>query len=79
MASLNSSFFFSLKEWAECPHTFLAAFRYEHDRSWTKLEDVARKDKELKVIDNLLNRGGVPSLEYIATAASVSDTKEGER
>lgn len=66
-------------EWAECPHTFLAAFRYEHDRSWTKLKDIARKDKELKVIDNLLNRGGVPSLEYIATASSVSDVKEGER
>ena len=56
----------------------MAAFRYEHDRSWTKCADIARKDQELKVIDNLLNRGGVPSLEYIATA-SVADVKELER
>lgn len=55
------------QEWSGCPHTFIGAYRYEHDRSWTKLEDIARKDNEMKVIDNLLNRGGVPSLEYIAT------------
>jgi len=58
---------FCSKEWPNCPHTFLGAHRYEHDRSWTKLEDVLRKDNEMKVVDNLLNRGGVPSLEYITT------------
>jgi len=55
------------QEWADCPHVFMGAYRYEQDRTWTKMEDIKRKDQELKVIDNLLTRGGVPSLEYITT------------
>lgn len=56
-------------EWKECPHQFLGAYRLEYDRSWTKQENIARKDQEISVINNLLNRTQLPSLEYIASAA----------
>jgi len=53
-------------EWRTCPHKFLGAYRLEHDRSWTKLEDIEKKDNDLQIIDKLMNMGGLPSLEYIA-------------
>lgn len=63
----------SPEEWIGCPHTFLAAYRLEHDRSWTKLADIPKKDKELKIIDNLMNHGGLPSLECFT---SMSENKQ---
>ena len=57
----------------------MGAYRYEQDRTWTNMEDIKRKDQELKVIDNLLTRGGVPSLEYITTGQEDPKIEGGEQ
>jgi len=62
--------YFSLlapQEWSDCPHKFLDAYRLEHDKSWTKIEDIKRKDQEQKIINDLMNQGRVPSLTYSST------------
>uniref|UniRef100_T2M5U2 Uncharacterized protein C1orf50 n=1 Tax=Hydra vulgaris TaxID=6087 RepID=T2M5U2_HYDVU len=57
----------SPKEWSNCPHRFLGSYRLEHDQSWTKEEDIKKKDIEKKIVEDLMNKGGVPSLEYFDT------------
>ena len=67
MAKILTLEFSSHQEWPDCPHTFLSAYRLEHDKSWTKLEHIARRDQEMKIIGELLDKGKVPSLTYLDT------------
>ncbi|XP_068098852.1 uncharacterized protein C1orf50 homolog [Hyperolius riggenbachi] len=46
----------SPKDWgASCPHEFIAAYKLQHDMSWTPFENIARRDAEINIIDKLLN------------------------
>ncbi|KAM4651652.1 uncharacterized protein C1orf50 homolog [Discoglossus pictus] len=46
----------SPKEWgASCPHEFLAAYKLQHDMSWTPFENIEKRDAEISIIDKLLN------------------------
>ena len=42
---------------------FIGAYRFEHNRSWTPIEDVPQKDSEMQGINDLMSYGGLPSLE----------------
>ncbi|KAM6981004.1 uncharacterized protein C1orf50 homolog isoform 1-T1 [Aplochiton taeniatus] len=47
----------SPKEWGpSCPHQFLGAYKLQYDMSWTPIEDVAKKDSEIAIMDKLLNQ-----------------------
>ncbi|KAG8434305.1 hypothetical protein GDO86_012619 [Hymenochirus boettgeri] len=55
----------SPKEWGpSCPHKFLAAYKLQHDMSWTPYENIEKRDAEMNIIDKLLNgQIGLPSTE----------------
>jgi len=47
----------SPKEWGpSCPHPFIAAYKLQHDMSWTPVEDVQKRDAEIAIMDKLLTR-----------------------
>jgi len=52
--------FFSMispNEWgSQCPHEYLGTYRMEYDNSWTPLDKIAKKDEDLKFIDNILHK-----------------------
>lgn len=53
------------QEWGpSCPHEALGAYRLEADMSWTKAEDVARRSKDIALVDQLLS-AEVPAIEYV--------------
>ncbi|KAM4015404.1 uncharacterized protein C1orf50 homolog [Anomaloglossus baeobatrachus] len=56
---IYSYFFFlfhPLQDWGpSCPHEFLAAYKLQHDMSWTPFENIERRDAEISIIDKLLN------------------------
>ncbi|XP_018408121.1 PREDICTED: uncharacterized protein C1orf50 homolog [Nanorana parkeri] len=46
----------SPKEWGKsCPHEFIAAYKLQHDMSWTPFKDIQKRDAEISIIDKLLN------------------------
>ncbi|CAI9584537.1 unnamed protein product [Staurois parvus] len=46
----------SPKEWGKsCPHEFIAAYKLQHDMSWTPFEEIGKRDVEINIIDKLLN------------------------
>ncbi|XP_034264148.2 uncharacterized protein C1orf50 homolog [Pantherophis guttatus] len=55
--------YFSLlspKEWgANCPSEFLAAYRLQHDLSWTPSDEAEKRDTELNVLEKLLDQQAV--------------------
>lgn len=54
-----------LKEWGpSCPHEFLGAYKLEADMSWTKAEDVAKRSKDIEMVDQLLS-SQVPAIQYV--------------
>uniref|UniRef100_A0A8D0A5V4 Chromosome 1 open reading frame 50 n=1 Tax=Sander lucioperca TaxID=283035 RepID=A0A8D0A5V4_SANLU len=47
----------SPKEWGpSCPHTFVGAFKLQHDMSWTPVDEVEKKDAEMAIMDKLLSQ-----------------------
>ncbi|MEE6483440.1 hypothetical protein FKM82_013550 [Ascaphus truei] len=47
----------SPEEWgSSCPHEFLAAYKLQHDMSWTPFENIEKRDAEITIIDKLLNQ-----------------------
>ncbi|MEE6483442.1 hypothetical protein FKM82_013550 [Ascaphus truei] len=45
------------QEWgSSCPHEFLAAYKLQHDMSWTPFENIEKRDAEITIIDKLLNQ-----------------------
>ncbi|XP_068172451.1 uncharacterized protein C1orf50 homolog [Antennarius striatus] len=47
----------SPKEWgASCPHTFIGAFKLQHDMSWTPIDQVKERDAELAILDKLISQ-----------------------
>ncbi|KAL7978603.1 hypothetical protein Chor_005585 [Crotalus horridus] len=52
--------YFSLlspKEWgASCPSEFLAAYKLQHDLSWTPSDEVEKRDAQLNVLEKLLDQ-----------------------
>lgn len=72
--------YFSLlspSEWPDCPHTFICAYRLEHDKTWTKLDDIQRRDQEMKIIDDLMRQGSVPALQLMANNPVSANVIEG--
>eukprot|EP00795_Rhopilema_esculentum_P006752 gene6753-12317_t len=69
----SGEFYFSIvspKEWgSSCPHTFVDAYRLEHDMSWTKEENIKVRDDELQVIDRIFHSNSLPRLDYLVDAA----------
>lgn len=48
---------FPLQEWgASCPHTFMGAFKLQHDMSWTPIDEVEKRDSEIAIMDKLLSQ-----------------------
>ncbi|XP_039223781.1 uncharacterized protein C1orf50 homolog [Crotalus tigris] len=52
--------YFSLlspKEWGtSCPSEFLAAYKLQHDLSWTPSDEVEKRDTQLNVLEKLLDQ-----------------------
>ncbi|XP_067873580.1 uncharacterized protein C1orf50 homolog [Heterodontus francisci] len=47
----------SPKEWGQsCPHEFLAAYKLQHDMSWTPHKEIEKRDAEISLIDKLLTQ-----------------------
>jgi len=47
----------SPQEWGpSCPHPFIAAYKLQHDMSWTPVDQVEKRDAEIAIMDKLLNR-----------------------
>ncbi|KAM4613854.1 uncharacterized protein C1orf50 homolog [Polymixia lowei] len=47
----------SPKEWGpSCPHTFIGAYKLQHDMSWTPLAEVEKKDAEMAIMGKLLSQ-----------------------
>lgn len=46
-----------LKDWgAGCPHQPCGAFKLQYDMSWTPIDDVAKKDAEIAIMDKILSQ-----------------------
>ena len=44
------------QDWGDaCPHTFLASYRLEYDRSWTPAEEVEERAKDIDAIDRAIH------------------------
>lgn len=44
------------QEWgASCPHKYIAAYRLEHDMSWTPIEDLDQRSTDIAVVDKIYN------------------------
>lgn len=44
------------QEWgASCPHKYIAAYRLEHDMSWTSIEDLDQRSTDIAVVDKIYN------------------------
>ncbi|XP_039971806.1 uncharacterized protein C1orf50 homolog [Xiphias gladius] len=47
----------SPKEWGpSCPHSFVGAFKLQHDMSWTPVDEVEKRDAEIAIMDKLLSQ-----------------------
>uniref|UniRef100_A0A4W5MN90 Chromosome 1 open reading frame 50 n=1 Tax=Hucho hucho TaxID=62062 RepID=A0A4W5MN90_9TELE len=47
----------SPQDWgAGCPHKSCGAFKLQYDMSWTPIDDVAKKDAEIAIMDKLLSQ-----------------------
>uniref|UniRef100_UPI0037E9C7B0 uncharacterized protein C1orf50 homolog n=1 Tax=Semicossyphus pulcher TaxID=241346 RepID=UPI0037E9C7B0 len=47
----------SPKEWGpSCPHSFVGAFKLQHDMSWTPIDEVEKRDSEIAIMDKLLSQ-----------------------
>ena len=47
---------FPMQEWGRsCPHTHLGSYRLEHDRSWTPLEEVEERSKDIEAINRAIH------------------------
>ncbi|XP_041837695.1 uncharacterized protein C1orf50 homolog isoform X1 [Melanotaenia boesemani] len=47
----------SPKEWGlSCPHSFIGAFKLQHDMSWTPMDKVDKRDAEMAIMDKLLSQ-----------------------
>ncbi|XP_063173565.1 uncharacterized protein C1orf50 homolog [Candoia aspera] len=59
----NGQQYFSMlspKEWgASCPSEFLAAYKLQHDLSWTPSDEAEKRDAELNVLEKLLDQQAV--------------------
>lgn len=57
--------YFLFQDWGStCPHEFLGAYKLEADMSWTKAEDVAKRSKDIMMVDHLLS-SQIPAIEYV--------------
>ena len=44
------------QDWGDaCPHTYLASYRLEYDRSWTPAEEVEERTKDIDAIDRAIH------------------------
>ncbi|EDO31002.1 predicted protein [Nematostella vectensis] len=68
----NGTTYFSMlgpQEWGpSCPHEFLGQYRLEADMSWTKAEDIERRSKDIRMVDNIL-ASNVPAIQYLTGPA----------
>ncbi|XP_025829972.1 uncharacterized protein C1orf50 homolog [Agrilus planipennis] len=65
---LSGQQYFSLvapEEWSNCPHKHLGSFRLEQDHSWTPVNHLETKNKEIEVIGRILASSDV---DYISNA-----------
>ncbi|KXJ12942.1 uncharacterized protein C1orf50 homolog [Exaiptasia diaphana] len=69
----NQTTYFSMlspQDWGStCPHEFLGAYKLEADMSWTKAEDVAKRSKDIQMVDHLLS-SQVPAIQYVMETPS---------
>ena len=58
------SCFFIFQEWgADCPE-FVAAYKLEHDMTWTPQANVEKREDENAVIDKILRTGSQLQLTF---------------
>ncbi len=66
----NESVYFSMLspgDWGRsCPHQHMGSYRLEYDHSWTPLEEVERRSKDIDAINKVIDRHGLPanSIQY---------------
>ncbi|CAB1456118.1 unnamed protein product [Pleuronectes platessa] len=47
----------SPKEWGpSCPHSFVSAFKLQHDMSWTPVDQVEKRDAEIAIMNKLISQ-----------------------
>ena len=53
----------SPEEWSSCPHEFLGSYKLEFDMSWTPIEQMEQRAKDMALIDRLLSeKTNLPAL-----------------
>jgi hypothetical protein len=65
---LDNTCYFSMLspgEWGDrCPHQHLGSYRLEYDHSWTPLEQVERRSKDIAAINRVIDAHAIPSIQY---------------
>ena len=71
----NESCYFSMlspQEWGDrCPHKHLGSYRLEHDHSWTSLEEVERRSRDIEAINRVIDAHALPpaAIKYHSTSS----------
>jgi len=63
-----SSCYFSMlspRDWGanKSPHKFMGSYRLEYDHSWTPLEEVERRSKDIDAINQVIDAHALPRLQ----------------
>ncbi|XP_014781575.1 uncharacterized protein C1orf50 homolog [Octopus bimaculoides] len=69
----------SPEEWGPtCSNDFIGAFRLEHDQSWTPIENVEKRDKEIQLMEKIIGTHRDLSKEAGITFSTLTGTSEGK-
>lgn len=58
----------SVQDWGQnCPHRHLGSYRLEYDHSWTPLEQVEKRSKDIEAINKVIDAHALPAIQYHRT------------
>ena len=69
----DESCYFSMlspDDWGkQCPHKHVGSYKLEHDHSWTLLEEVEKRSKDIEAINRVIDAHALPStaIQYHST------------
>jgi len=65
---IDETCYFSMlspQEWGgSCPHKHLGSYQLEYDQSWTPLEEVEKRRKDLEAINQVIDAHALPAIDY---------------
>lgn len=55
----------SPQDWGcKCPHQHLGSYQLEYDHSWTPLEQIETRSKDIQAINRVIDAHALPSIQY---------------